>query len=807
MVADTSGGSLNWFWRACHHGHQRLTEDYDLVGDQEEHDNGTDRHLNYPDMLLVIPSWRDDSARCNGDREVDTMALFMDAFKDRTKCAANFPKMEACRLQEKTVMSDLREAVCMDLMHFFRDLRGLECEPFLSSDKGKIFLRVTLSDFAAEGYAAQSRLKLRTTTQLIDAMGIDQDPKKISPTWLEFEQVNYKKWLQRVRRELGADFELYKRYDDQQIDECEEDMENNGATTSSHGSIFRPVDRIALIYDILHEEINLSRLVKAGVLDDYYPNHDERKIQKFTQRWANIKLVPDARKQPLTDLNNYFGLNLAFWFAWQGHTVWTVGLMVPFSIIFFLVRTFSPTLALYAHIGNVGMVMVWTIYYRKSWVRKENALKMEWGLMNGGDDLNLRARPDYYGEKRPAPWDRKRMVRTYPSWKKRLAEAFSAATTVVFIVLVLLMVAYFLSGEFTRWMKSLGAAKHASTISGITLSVQIKVFRAVWGYGIVPWLVYLENPRTDEEYLNSLVFKLVPFNFINSYYSFFYVAFFKEFAGGGCSYKDGSHTHGDCGRELEDLLYVTYGVLFLINFADLLVPLVWVHCVRLYRYGWSYMLTLLKMEVNMESLDSRSAMERSAEKPKISQDDQQRDFLAVVLELGYAVLFGSAAPIIFLPCWVLLLVGLRLTAWRYTNIYQRIRPVFVPGIGAWDHMLSLLLNFGRVSAVAVAVLDLRELDFLETREKLVIVIVVKLVVDLVEALVDAAIVDLPKLSRQQVMMRNYVEKKWRRWTFEKADLSRTGRLVSRARRISAWSDIKSLFHHRDMIHSPTSSTL
>jgi len=721
------------------------------------------RHLTHPDVVVVMRSWGKECDWHCSNQEVDTASLFGDAFRNHAHCARVFPRMEEARVQQRMLMRDLRESTCSDLINFFH-LRGLECEPMESHDGKKIFLRISIGDYAAEAPAAQRRLKLRTAPQLIRAMGVDQDLSKVSLTWLEFEHVDYKKWLYGSKRDLKSDFELYKRYNDAQSDVFEDDEPL--ADSPAEGSIFRSVDRMTIIYDIIHEEINLLRLVDHGVIEDYYPNHDEDRVEAFTQRWANIKLTFDRRRQPLGDINNYYGLTMAFWFAWQGHTVHTVAHMVPFSILFFILHTLLPQYNSLVYLANLIMLMAWTIYYRVTWKRRENALKFEWGVYEGYQ-ANLRARPDFRGDKEPADWDRKKVVRTYPSWKRRWAELFSLFVTSIAVVLVLLIVAFFLSGSFATWLQDvLGKDRNPAKYSGVLLSLQIKVFRWIWGYVIVPRLVYLENPRTDAEYLTSVVFKLIPFNLINSYYSFFYIAFFKQpFDPAGC-------VDDDCGGELEVLLHTTYASLFVINLADLLFPL---------------LIQRLRPHFRAKSRDGMEPVEKGSERLKISQDDQQRDFLAVVLELGYVVLFGSAAPLIAALCWVLLAVGLRLNAWKYTNIYQRVRPMFVEGIAMWNHMIGILLTFGRVSAAAIAFLDLRleELDWISVQTRLILLIVVTLAFDFFEKMVEAAIKDVPIETRKQFMMRSYVEKKWRQWVIRKADESRTSRLRARARRAAA----------------------
>ena len=60
-----------------------------------------------------------------------------------------------------------------------------------------------------------------------------------------------------------------------------------------------------------------------------------------------------------------------------------------------------------------------------------------------------------------------------------------------------------------------------------------------------------ENHRTDTEYEDALISKLFAFQFVNSYGSFFYIAFIKEGVGDPCQ--------GSCMFELSFALAIIFG--------------------------------------------------------------------------------------------------------------------------------------------------------------------------------------------------------------------------------------------------------
>jgi threonine/homoserine/homoserine lactone efflux protein len=68
----------------------------------------------------------------------------------------------------------------------------------------------------------------------------------------------------------------------------------------------------------------------------------------------------------------------------------------------------------------------------------------------------------------------------------------------------------------------------ASIIAALANAIQIQVMNIIYG-GVAIQLTDYENHRTDTQYEDSLISKTFVFQFVNSYASLFYIAFFKPF--------------------------------------------------------------------------------------------------------------------------------------------------------------------------------------------------------------------------------------------------------------------------------------
>ena len=87
----------------------------------------------------------------------------------------------------------------------------------------------------------------------------------------------------------------------------------------------------------------------------------------------------------------------------------------------------------------------------------------------------------------------------------------------------------------------------ASTIASCLNTFQITVFNMFYAVLSVKLTKY-ENHRTDTEYEDSMITKMFAFQFINSYSSFFFLAFVASYMTRGATDDDESNDYtGQCG--------------------------------------------------------------------------------------------------------------------------------------------------------------------------------------------------------------------------------------------------------------------
>ena len=69
---------------------------------------------------------------------------------------------------------------------------------------------------------------------------------------------------------------------------------------------------------------------------------------------------------------------------------------------------------------------------------------------------------------------------------------------------------------------------YSSYIASAMSAFQIAVFNIIYSYA-ASRLTDMENHRTDSEYEDGMIMKLFLFQFVNSYSSFFYIAFIASY--------------------------------------------------------------------------------------------------------------------------------------------------------------------------------------------------------------------------------------------------------------------------------------
>ncbi|GAU97283.1 hypothetical protein RvY_08607-2 [Ramazzottius varieornatus] len=261
-----------------------------------------------------------------------------------------------------------------------------------------------------------------------------------------------------------------------------------------------------------------------------------------------------------------------------------------------------------------------------------------------------------------------------------LIVAFSASILNLIVILALSNVYYFLA----KWLTERGKCK----IFHVTRSVhKLCMVR----------LHAVEMPRTQTEYQDSLTFKYFAFDFVNSYTSLFYVAFFK---GRVPPALPGAQGHlglpvdrvqcvkGSCLLELTIQLMVLFLGTTTVTFVkEIIYPSV----LRYFRREKRRRLSMLK------SVETR--WKRDNDLLPFPPMGLFKEYSRMVKQFGFITMFVAAFPLAPLFALITNLIEIRLSAYKYLTLYRRPIPLWSRNIGAWDDILS---NLSRVAIITNA---------------------------------------------------------------------------------------------------------
>lgn len=175
---------------------------------------------------------------------------------------------------------------------------------------------------------------------------------------------------------------------------------------------------------------------------------------------------------------------------------------------------------------------------------------------------------------------------------------------------------------------------NASTVASILNTIQITILNTIYQF-VATALTDSENHRTDTEYEDNLITKLFMFQFLNSYASFFFLAFIAQWL----PKPDGVPTEfvGQCGATncMEPLainLAIIFGTrLFVKNGTDILIP---------------YIQAQMKLKKETEGIDKALTL---PEQDYVLMEynvliDSIQNYADAAIQFGYSSLFVTALP-------------------------------------------------------------------------------------------------------------------------------------------------------------------
>uniref|UniRef100_A0AC35U6K4 Anoctamin n=1 Tax=Rhabditophanes sp. KR3021 TaxID=114890 RepID=A0AC35U6K4_9BILA len=541
----------------------------------------------------------------------------------------------------------------------------------------------------------------------------------------------------------------------------------------------------------------IAFLQANNIIGTIIPLHQREILKRLQQEW----LFNVFNEQPIDKIKDYFGTEIAMYFAWLSHLTAFLCAPAAMALLMFFISGFEiktniesddKESSLFTDICFVVFAFfncVWSSTYLEFWKRKQAELAFKWGTY----DLEMESilqepRSKFKGDSmKPNPVSG-RQEPYYPGWKYFLIKyGFSLPITCISVIMLLCFIFIFIQlqtiaedafGEstFFSWITYLPIIAQA-----ITTLIADKLYRY-----LAVWLNDFENHRIDADYEQSLILKIVIFQCVSAFASLFYIAFYLK----------------DMIRLQETLATLLVTRQLTQNFAEITVPFIMKKlrfCQLAYKVTKSRNLTTLegrvnKLKKNFEnsntsqndvmlkryvSVDSNYNSPRlpipeykiEEEKYCITENEIQSlmngyerpldDYLEMFIQFGYVLFFSPAFSLAAVCALINNFFEIRVDAFKLCNTVQRPFGRIVKNIGAWQKLMEIMGIAGVIvncALIGQSCLMQRLFPDLSTVSQVLVVVIMEHIFLGARLLMDSIIPDTPHWVQLEISKMEHVKK-------------------------------------------------
>uniref|UniRef100_A0A0K8V6C9 Anoctamin n=1 Tax=Bactrocera latifrons TaxID=174628 RepID=A0A0K8V6C9_BACLA len=455
---------------------------------------------------------------------------------------------------------------------------------------------------------------------------------------------------------------------------------------------------------------------ETGLIVQVFPLHETRSLALLQNSWVKQIFAP----QPLDDIAEYFGVKVALYFAWLGHYTCALGVPAVFGMILYAALWGKGQTA--QDMGHVLFSLfnvAWASLYLEAWKRYSVELAFRWGTLSTPPELLEPPRPLYKGILVENNVTGRLEPREAPAWKRRVFR-YLVSFPVIGMCLALVFVVMFLMLRFQDWWDSKLPEESIlccfSVIPKVLLAGAITLMDEAY-YKLAVWLNDHENYRLQSKYENHLIAKVALFQFVNSFLSLFYIAFYLQ----------------DEDKLKEQLAGLLISRQIIGNLRESAIPY-FIEQWKLAKLSFNMWGALSPtQDINRTIMDSSistttstastttgkikvetpqqtptkhessnplvrttaSACKRNIGQAEIEStlykyDGTFSDHLEMLVQMGYVVLFSAAFPLAGICALVNNLMEIRSDAFKLAHVHQRPFGQRVANIGTWQNAFSIL---------------------------------------------------------------------------------------------------------------------
>ncbi|OQV17298.1 Anoctamin-5 [Hypsibius exemplaris] len=386
----------------------------------------------------------------------------------------------------------------------------------------------------------------------------------------------------------------------------------------------------------------------------------------------------------------------------------------------FLKESCTPAKATYlidnpATICFATFMALWSSLFLILWKRKQTILSWNFDTYYVTEQEEP-VRPELEAQIKPDKWKINPVTQVnepYVSPWRRMLQSMVSGSVIIFMIIVVFAavfgtVVYRTSLNVAIYASALDApdstgdesetfqVKYSVYIVGGTAAlinlIVILILNSVY-YRIAKWLTEKEYPRTQSEYENSLTVKYYIFEFVNTYTSLFYVAFFKgrvppplPGAKGVFNLPADRCDKGGCLIELTIQLAVLFLGSGFVNFVlEMIIP------------------SISRALRNRQHLRIRQRMkfdfrwEKDYDLHPYPGMNMFMEYSRMVTQFGFITMFVAAFPLAPIFALISNLLEIRLDAYKYLTLHRRPVATWARDIGAWGKILENVARFAVIT--------------------------------------------------------------------------------------------------------------
>ena len=230
-------------------------------------------------------------------------------------------------------------------------------------------------------------------------------------------------------------------------------------------------------------------------------------------------------------------------------------------------------------------------------------------------------------------------------------------------------------------------------------TVQIVLFNKFYGFVALKLNNY-ENHKLFSSYENSLVLKIFFFNFVNTFFSLVFVAFFNQVF----PLLNLCKINNNCYDSLTRQMMIIFLTFFASNVGEILVPFITilVNVWKAKKSDSSYnssKYSLLNVDQVIEQ-DYR----KSDYHPSMEIDGTVDDYMEMIMQFGFLNLFGMSFPLAFTLAFLNDIAEIQVDKMKLVRFKRRPVPKGAANIGTWLVILDLISFLAIFSNTGIIIL-------------------------------------------------------------------------------------------------------